>query len=168
MFGRRRHVAPALVAPAPQLTEDAIFDVVHAQLTAAIGEHGEWALTRRAACDSDELFYGVVAHSVTTHVVEALRIARENLVALERTVAVAAGAGDHVADAMADAPIAAGVATDGVTTTSDPTDGKTAHGDTSDEPAAFGWRPAPITVWTDLKRPVTGPIAHIHEHELVA
>ncbi|WP_308465100.1 hypothetical protein [Rathayibacter soli] len=151
MFGRRRHVAPALVASAPQLTEDAIFDIVHAQVAAAIGEHGEWTLTRRAPTDSDQLFYGVVAHSVTTHVVEALRIARENLAASEHAVTEIAG--DHVARPMADAPAP---------------DRSATSGDTLEEPAAFGWRPAPITVWTDLKRPVTGPIAHIHEHELVA
>ncbi|HEY5222360.1 MAG TPA: hypothetical protein VIJ18_04820 [Microbacteriaceae bacterium] len=159
MFGRRRHVAPAVAAPAPQLTEDAIFDIVHAQVAAAIGERGEWTLTRRQATDTDQLFYGVVTHSVTTHVVEALRIARESLAALNLAVpeaavleeAVAEAAvpeservGDHVADAASEAS------------------------DSIEEPAAFGWRPAPITVWTDLKKPVTGPIAHIDEHELVA
>ncbi|TAM71363.1 MAG: hypothetical protein EPN48_01995 [Microbacteriaceae bacterium] len=144
MFGRRRHVAPAVVAPAPQLTEDVIFDIVHAQIAAAIGEHGEWTLTRREATDTDGLFYGVIAHSVTTHVVEALRIARENLAVVRPALLETERAGDHVANA---APAA---------------------NDIIEEPAAFGWRPAPITVWTDLKRPVTGPIAHIDEHELVA
>lgn len=139
MFGRRRHVAPVVAAPAPQLTEERIFDVVHAQIAAAIGEHGEWALTRRADADTDEIFHGVIAHSVATHVIEALRAAREQLT--EADAPDARQSGEHVADETPDH----------------------AH-----EPAAFGWQPAPITVWTDLKKPVTGPIPGIRDHELVA
>jgi hypothetical protein len=144
MFGRRRHVAPVVAAPAPQLTEERIFDVVHAQIAAAIGEHGEWALTRRTDTDTDEIFHGVIAHSVATHVIEALRAARQQLA--EADAPDTRQSGDHVADETPDH----------------------AH-----EPAAFGWQPAPITVWTDLKKPVTGPIAGIgdhaaRDHELVA
>jgi hypothetical protein len=141
MFGRRRHVAPVVAAPAPQLTEDHIFDVVHAQIAAAIGEHGEWALTRRAEADTDEIFHGVIAHSVATHVIEALRAARQQLEEAGTDAPDARQSGDHVADETPDH----------------------AH-----EPAAFGWQPAPITVWTDLKKPVTGPIPGLRDHELVA
>jgi hypothetical protein len=150
MFGRRRHVAPVVAAPAPQLTEERIFDVVHAQIAAAIGGRGEWALTRRADADTDEIFHGVIAHSVATHVIEALRAAREQLTEGDGADATdgtdARQSGDHVAEETPDH----------------------AH-----EPAAFGWQPAPITVWTDLKKPVTGPIAGIgdhgvRDHELVA
>jgi hypothetical protein len=137
-------------APAPQLTENDIFDIVHAQIAAAIGEHGEWSLTRRADSDTDSLFHGVVAHSVTTHVVEALRSARENLSRLDVTDDVAERPGEHVAESAipAQAPVPV----------------------PETEPAAFGWQPAPITVWTDLKKPVTGQLAQIHQdlHQLVA
>ncbi|WP_022899072.1 hypothetical protein [Humibacter albus] len=37
-----------------------------------------------------------------------------------------------------------------------------------EEAVALQWEPAPITVWTDLKRPVTGEVARAHfERELV-
>ncbi|MEO9096004.1 MAG: hypothetical protein ABI255_10345 [Microbacteriaceae bacterium] len=37
------------------------------------------------------------------------------------------------------------------------------------EPAALAWQPAPITVWADLRKPVTGEIPRIGvEHALVA
>jgi len=139
MFGRRRHVAPTIVTPAPQLSEERIFDVVHAQIAAAIGEHGEWTLARRTESDTDEIFHGVIAHSVATHVMEALRAAREQLT----DAAPSTTEGEHAAVTAVDV-------------------------DEVDEPAAFGWQPAPITVWTDLKKPVTGPVPSIRDHELVA
>lgn len=157
MFGRRRHVAPTPTAPTPQLTENDIFDIVHAQVAAAIGEHGEWSLTRRGDSDTDALFHGVVAHSVTAHVVEALRAARDSLAQPEPAPQAAATEiderlGEHVAEPTTDTP--------------------DAEFTTVDEPAAFGWHPAPITVWTDLKKPVTGQLAQIQQqresHQLVA
>jgi hypothetical protein len=149
MFGRRRHVAPTVSAPAPQLTENDIFDIVHAQIAAAIGDHGEWTLTRRVDSDTDSLFHGVVAHSVTTHVVEALREAREALSRVPAPAEVADRLGEHVAGAATQTPEVAPAEV---------------------EPIAFGWQPAPITIWTDLKKPVTGQLAQIHHdrHQLVA
>jgi len=142
MFGRRRHVAPAVAAPAPQLTEERVFDIVHTQIAAAIGEKGEWTLTRRAESDTDDIFHGVIAHSVASQVMEALRTARDQLMSQAPAPATAQEPGGHVAQATP-APV-------------------------EHEPAAFGWEPAPITVWTDLKKPVTGPLALIRDHELVA
>lgn len=144
MFGRRRHVAPVVTAPmpapAPRLSEDQIFELVHTQIAAAIGERGEWALTRRADSDTDALFHGVIAHSVATHVVAALTRAQAELAdAASPAASTVAGAEHAAADAEANI-----------------------------EPAAFGWQPAPITVWTDLKKPVTGEIARIREDQLVA
>jgi hypothetical protein len=144
MFGRRRHVAPVVAppAPAPQLTENQVFDIIHAEVARAIGENGEWTLTRRVEHDSDSLFHGVVAHALATHVLDALRDARTELE--RRNLTAAAHSPEHVAHE----PVALEA--------------------DADEPAAFSWEPAPITVWTDLKKPVTGPIAQIREHQLVA
>lgn len=157
MFGRRRHVAPVVAAPAPQLTDERIFDIVHAQIAAAIGENGEWTLTRRTESDTDGIFHGVIAHSVTTHVIEALRVAREQLTATELRAA-AQSSTEQLATAKS--------------TTEQDTGDHVAYAapepEPVREPAAFGWQPAPITVWTDLKKPVTGPIPGILDHELVA
>jgi hypothetical protein len=143
MFGRRRHVAPAVAppAPAPQLTENQVFDIIHSEVARAIGENGEWALTRRVERDSDSLLHGVVAHALATHVLDALRDARTELERLNLSATT------HTPEHVAHAPAALSAEV---------------------EPAAFSWEPAPITVWTDLKKPVTGPIAQIREHQLVA
>lgn len=157
MFGRRRHAAPVAVAPTPQLSGEQIFELVHAQLAAAIGEHGTWTMSRRTETDTDEIFHGVLAHSIALDIVDALRDAQ---VQLEN--GAPAHIPEHVAEPQPDA-----------------TSAETARGEHAaetpaipvasvDKPAAFRWDPAPITVWTDLKKPVTGELARIERHELVA
>ena len=160
MFGRRRHAAPVAVAPTPQLSGEQIFELVHAQLSAVIGEHGTWTMARRTDTDTDEIFHGVLAHSIALTITDALRDAQVRL-ATERPEA-SSHVAEHVAEPHPDLATPAAPAPDA------PASGESAP-DTSDvEPAAFRWDPAPITIWTDLKKPVTGELARIDGHELVA
>lgn len=144
MFGRRRHVAAAPAAPAPQLTEEQIFELVHRQLAGFVGAEGEWTVSRRTNAHTDAIFHGVLVKSITEEIVAALRDARLQLeagvAAAPVIVAEHDEPGQHVAsvetpDAAADEL----------------------------EPAAFGWEPAPITVWADLRKPVTGEIPMLRE-----
>jgi hypothetical protein len=140
MFGRRRHAATVVVAPSPQLTEEQVFALVHEKIAEVIGENGDWTVVRRAKDDTDSIFHGVLAHSLATSVADALHEAKLKLESGEAP----AQRGEHVApkaEPFADQPA---------------------------EPAALRWEPAPITVWTDLKKPVTGEIAQIEPARYVA
>lgn len=131
MFGRRRHAAVTPPAPVPQLTDEQVFEHVHAVLDRLLGEHGTWTVARRDGSESDALFHRLLAHSVSQDVTAALSEARARLAASERVAL-------HLAGEGAGLPDAAGP---------------------EDEPAALAWQPAPITRWADLKRPVTGEVA---------
>ncbi|GAB3576641.1 hypothetical protein GCM10027406_09680 [Leifsonia lichenia] len=170
MFGRRRHAAavPAALAPVPpvpQLTDAQILELVHTKVAELIGEHGEWTVSRRAADDTDTIFHSVLAQSVSLSITTALVDARQRVAAGE-TIATAEP--QHLAP---ETGTENGAATDAVTdadssvvdadaATSAPAD---AASIANDEPAAFGWEPAPITVWTDLRKPVTGEIPTLAE-----
>jgi hypothetical protein len=175
MFGRRRHAAVAVApivaptpaeAPRPRLAEERIFELVHAKIAAVIGEGGEWVVRRRTPEDTDELFRTVLAHQVALDVTTALRNAQ---LELESAEPARAGSGESadVGVVFVAAP-AAGVEHE-ETESADAAEHVPAHrhddpdGDDEavlDEDAlALQWEPAPITVWTDLKKPVTGPIA---------
>ena len=144
MFGRRRHAAAEVqAAPVPQLTDAQILEVVHAKVAELIGERGEWTVSRRSSDDTDTIFHSVLSQSVSVGITAALVEARRRLEAGETEI-VLASEPQHRADAE---PLAAAEAVD----------------DVHEEPAAFGWEPAPITVWTDLRRPVTGEIPAIAE-----
>ena len=134
MFGRRRHAAAVSAAPIPQLSEAQILELVHAKLAEFVGENGEWTVSRRADADTDTIFHGIIAHSVAVGITTAIMDAKLRLEAGEGVEP-----GLHVA-----APSAQ-------------------HDEPEEEPVAFGWEPAPITVWTDLRKPVTGEIAAITE-----
>lgn len=143
MFGRRRHVAPVPVVPAPRLSDQQVFELVQGRLDALIGPAGGWSLSRRTDADTDSIFQGVLVTSVAVDITRGLAGAR---LALETAAAAAtagrpAEPGQHVATGSAapDALIAA-----------------------ESEPAAFGWEPAPITVWADLRKPVTAEIPQLH------
>lgn len=147
MFGRRRHAAAEVqAAPVPQLTEAQILEVVHAKIAELIGERGEWTVSRRSHDDTDAIFHSVLSQSVSVGITAALVEARRRLEAGETQI-VEATEPQHRAES---APVVV-----------------EAHADTAadehEEPAAFGWEPAPITVWTDLRRPVTGEIPAIVE-----
>jgi len=158
MFGRRRHAAAVPAAPVPQLSEAQILEVVHQKVAELIGERGEWTVSRRSESDTDTIFHSVLAQSVslgiTTAILEAKRrvesgeLDQTSAESAERDPLHAAAAEDVVAEptgpadvVVVDAPV------------------ETVTGDA--EPAAFGWEPAPITVWTDLRKPVTGEIPAI-------
>ncbi|WP_345764187.1 hypothetical protein [Diaminobutyricibacter sp. McL0608] len=136
MFGRRRHVAAVSAAPIPQLSEEQILELVHQKLADFVGEHGEWTVSRRADADTDAIFHNILARSVAVGITAAIMDAKRKLETGETVEAVEPGL--HVAEE----PVS-----------------DLQH----DEPAAFGWEPAPITVWTDLRRPVTGEIPAIIE-----
>lgn len=132
MFGRRKHAAAAtaVVAPAPRLTDEQIFQIVHERVDAMLGARGGWTVVRRTEGDTDSIFHDVLTHSIATEITGALHDATAHLHTAPQRAA------EHVAEPVADAPAAAG-----------------------EEPAALAWEPAPVTVWTDLKKPVTGELA---------
>lgn len=148
MFGRRRHAAAEVqAAPVPQLTDAQILEVVHTKIAELIGERGEWTVSRRSTDDTDSIFHSVLAQSVSVGITAALVEARRRLEAGEASVVVASEP-QHRAPAEPVAVEAAAVAEE-----------QQEH----EEPAAFGWEPAPITVWTDLRKPVTGELPAIAE-----
>lgn len=153
MFGRRRHAAAVPVAPVPQLTDTQILELVHGTVAELIGEHGEWTVSRRSADDTDTIFHSVLAQSVSLSITTALIEARQRVAAGE-TIATAdpqhlAGTTEAAATAAdTSAPVEAASRDDAAA---------------ADQPAAFGWEPAPITVWTDLRKPVTGEIPTLTE-----
>lgn len=155
MFGRRRHAAAVPAAPVPQLTDAQILELVHGKVAELIGENGEWTVSRRSADDTDSIFHSVLAQSVSLDITTTLIDARQRVAAGE---IIATAEPQHLA---ADAPVAevkdttAPVVAE-TSVTAEPVD------DTA-EPAAFGWEPAPITVWTDLRKPVTGEIPALTE-----
>lgn len=144
MFGRRRHAAAEVpAAPVPQLTDAQILEIVHGKIAALIGDDGEWTVSRRSADDTDTIFHSVLAQSVSVGIAAALVDARRRLEAGEIGAVTEP---QHLAPSES-----APVAENAVEATE------------ADEPAAFGWEPAPITVWTDLRKPVTGEIPAIVE-----
>ncbi|WP_434317183.1 hypothetical protein [Leifsonia sp. P73] len=153
MFGRRRHAAAEVqAAPVPQLTDAQILEVVHTKIAELIGERGEWTVSRRSTDDTDSIFHSVLSQSVSVGITAALVEARRRLEAGEAAVVVASEP-QHRAPAevvaIEEAAPVAQVQQHEVQ----------AH----EEPAAFGWEPAPITVWTDLRKPVTGELPAIPE-----
>lgn len=138
MFGRRRHAAALAAARVPQLTEAQILELVSVKLGEFIGSQGAWSVSRRSDEDTDAIFQDVLTSSIAAGITGAIITAK---LALESGEPVESGI--HVA-----VP---------VNTTEE-----------MPEPSAFGWEPAPITVWTDLRRPVTGEIPQVFEQALVA
>ncbi|MFF1877473.1 hypothetical protein [Leifsonia sp. NPDC058230] len=151
MFGRRRHAAAVPAAPVPQLSEAQILELVHDKVAELIGERGEWTVSRRSQDDTDTIFHSVLAKSVTLTIATALFDAQRRLEAgetvLDDAVPEIVNAPQHLAPEVEAEPAAS-------------VDDQDSEPETG-EPAAFGWEPAPITVWTDLRKPVTGEIPAI-------
>lgn len=159
MFGRRRHVAAVAAAPVPQLSEAQILEVVHEKIAELIGERGEWTVSRRSQDDTDTIFHAVLANSVSLNIATALFEAKRRIEAGELEVVSAdTSEPQHLAT---DSPAAAADANIPESVTAE-------FGGETGEPAAFGWEPAPITVWTDLRKPVTGEIPAIIQHRTAA
>ncbi|MDQ1575623.1 MAG: hypothetical protein QOH55_773 [Microbacteriaceae bacterium] len=159
MFGLRRHAASVKAAPVlqvlqvPQLSEKQIFELIHARLAEFVGENGSWTVSARTDADSDTIFHGILARSVALGITADIRVAQEKL-----------EAGDLVEVGAHVAPVLEAVADLDEHGDHD----EHADRDRNAEPAAFGWQPAPITVWTDLRKPVTGEIPQVLEPALVA
>ena len=150
MFGRRRHAAAEVpAAPVPQLTDAQILELVHTKVAELIGENGEWTVNRRSADDTDAIFHSILAQSVAVDITAAIVDARNRLQAGEPVAQAAvpsapqhlAAEPAHVAEPVAEEPVE------------------------QEEPAAMAWEPAPITVWTDLRKPVTGEIPAVEHVE---
>jgi hypothetical protein len=161
MFGRRRHAAVVPAAPVPQLSEAQILEVVHQKVAELIGERGEWTVSRRSESDTDTIFHSVLAQSVSLGITTALLEAKRRVEAGELVEATA--------EPIERDPLHAAVQIDepAATAAAAPMETESEVVQTVDadehehEPAAFGWEPAPITVWTDLRKPVTGEIPTI-------
>lgn len=150
MFGRRRHAAAEVpAAPVPQLTDAQILELVHTTVAELIGENGEWTVNRRSADDTDAIFHSILAQSVAVDITAAIVDARNRLQAGEPVAQAAvpsapqhlASEPAHVAEPAAEEPVE------------------------QEEAAAMAWEPAPITVWTDLRKPVTGEIPAVEHVE---
>ena len=147
MFGRRRHAAAVPAAPVPQLSETQILELVHVKIAELIGERGEWTVSRRSDDDTDAIFHSILATSVSVSITSTLVDAQRRLETgevIETAEAVVRAEAQHVASEASEPTVAADV-------------------ETVSEPAAFGWEPAPITIWTDLRKPVTGEFPAIVE-----
>jgi len=154
MFGRRRHAAPVPAAPAPQLADAQILELVHGKVSELIGVDGEWTVVRRAEDDTDTIFHSILAQSVSVGIAAAIAEARRLLEAGESLAAP-----QHLAASVADAPVEAEVVPAHVAEPAPVVEVPAAEVEApavEAEPAAFGWEPAPITQWTDLRKPVTG------------
>ncbi|MGN7800794.1 hypothetical protein [Leifsonia sp. 22587] len=147
-------------APVPQLTDAQILELVHTKVAELIGEKGEWTVVRRAQDDTDTIFHSILAQSVSVGIAAAIAEARRRLEAgesLSEPQHLAATVTDQPATESAAVvePVAASVAVDADAVIAEPTLA-VAEAPVEAEPAAFGWEPAPITQWTDLRKPVTG------------
>lgn len=146
MFGRRRHVAvvPAAPLPVPQLTDAQILELVQAKMAEFIGVEGEWSVVRRSAGDTDTLFQSILVQSVSVGIASAITDARRRLEEGEPVSEPQHLAGSTTITAVS--PAAAEPASTAETA-----------------PAAFSWEPSPITVWTDLRKPVSGTVEPVEE-----
>jgi hypothetical protein len=137
------------------LTDAQILEIVHGKVSELIGANGEWTVVRRAADDTDALFHSILAQSVSVGITAALAEAR---VRLENGEAVSAP--QHLAPAV---PVTPAVIAEHVAEPEPDTVAVVAASAETEEPAAFTWEPAPITVWTDLRKPVTDTFTAIEQ-----
>ncbi|GAA2061454.1 hypothetical protein GCM10009820_25590 [Leifsonia soli] len=157
MFGRRRHAAAVPAAPVPQLTDAQVLELVHTKVAELIGEKGEWTVVRRAHDDTDTIFHSILAQSVSVGIAAAIAEARRRLEAGESLTEP-----QHLAAAAADGPVidetvvATAERIETAPAAPAPEADVAVAAAPAAEPAAFGWEPAPITQWTDLRKPVTG------------
>jgi hypothetical protein len=165
MFGRRRHVAvvPAAPLPVPQLTDAQILELVHGKMAEFIGVGGEWSVIRRSAGDTDTLFTSILVQSVSVGIAAAITDARRRLEAgtmVSEPQHLADGAVMHVASPTA-APAPEATTDEGIAAQTETVDEPGTAVTSDSKPVAFTWEPAPITVWTDLRKPVSGTIPSV-------
>ncbi|WP_431198186.1 hypothetical protein [Leifsonia xyli] len=136
------------------MTDAQILELVHGKVSELIGADGEWTVVRRAQDDTDTIFHSILAQSVSVGIAAAIAEARRRLEAGESLTAP-----QHLAASVADAPVEAEVVPAHVAEPAPVAEVPAAEVEApavEAEPAAFGWEPAPITQWTDLRKPVTG------------
>jgi hypothetical protein len=138
------------------LTDAQILELVHGKVAELIGEKGEWTVVRRTADDTDTMFHSILAQSVSVGIAAAVADARRRLEAGE-----ALSEPQHLAAAVADGP--APRASVDESNIEAETPAAAVAQPASAEPAAFSWEPAPITKWTDLRKPVTGEFPLVSE-----
>ncbi|MFF1633904.1 hypothetical protein [Leifsonia sp. NPDC058248] len=129
------------------MSETQILELVHVKIAELIGERGEWTVSRRSDDDTDAIFHSILATSVSVSITSTLVDAQRRLEAgevIETAEAVVRAEAQHVASEASEPTVAT-------------------ETETVSEPAAFGWEPAPITIWTDLRKPVTGEFPAIVE-----
>ncbi|KFF60179.1 hypothetical protein JF66_06170 [Cryobacterium sp. MLB-32] len=137
MFGRRRRVAAAVVvAPAPELSDERILELLHDKLADLVGVNGLWTLVPRRSDDTDIIFHGLKSEQIATDLALTLRAAKAAPGDEPSTVVVATPA-KRLSKARA-----AAVVSDAII-----------------EPTALSWTPGPISVWAEPERAtVTGPV----------
>ncbi|WP_211294593.1 hypothetical protein [Compostimonas suwonensis] len=108
------------------MSDEQIFDIVHTQIAALIGERGSWIVERRTAESGDGIFHSLLARSVSVQLTEALSTAREALTGQDAAPGLSRVETGPVATTPVTAP-------------------------SEQEPAAFGWSPEPIARWTEVE-----------------
>jgi len=135
MFGRRRRIAAAQVAPAPELNDEQVLDILHGKIAELVGVSGLWTLVPRRTDDTDVIFHELKADQIASELCTALRDAK-----------AAHRPDEPNLQPPATGRLAKRRAMLSVT-------------DAEIEPTALSWTPAPISVWADPKRAtVTGPV----------
>ncbi|WP_244528409.1 MULTISPECIES: hypothetical protein [unclassified Leifsonia] len=146
------------MAPVPQLTDAQILELVHTKVAELIGADGEWTVVRRALDDTDTIFHSILAQSVSVGIAAAIAEARRRIETGESL-----SEPQHLAPVLRDAPAPVEAPAVATASEAEPAEPAAAVAETPAEPAqavaepaAMAWEPAPITQWTDLRKPVTG------------
>jgi len=75
MFGRRRHVATVVQAPAPELSAQQTFELLRGAVSGLVGAQGTWTLVPRSSEDTDTIFHDLKADEIAREL--AVLLARE-------------------------------------------------------------------------------------------
>jgi hypothetical protein len=118
MFGRRRRVAPVVQAPAPELSDEQIFELLSSKLAEIVGARGAWTLVPRSVEDTDVIFHDLKSTQIATTLATLLR-----------------------------------------------TEKATLRGESTGEPTALPWTPAPITVWAEPEHTTVNEPVRIPAYE---
>lgn len=80
MFRRRRQTAPVLIAAAPpELSDEALLEIIDGKLAEIIGAAGEWTLVRRDPGDTDDIFHTMLSGQIAVELAQAVRDGRAAL-----------------------------------------------------------------------------------------
>ncbi|MGO4692392.1 hypothetical protein [Glaciibacter sp. 2TAF33] len=79
MFGRRRRVAPVVQAPAPELSDEHIFELLNSKLAEIVGARGSWTLVPRSSDDTDVIFHDLKSTQIATVLATLLKTEKATL-----------------------------------------------------------------------------------------